>query len=49
MATKTIHTLAYKLLVDNSKFDKGMIASRGDCSAKFPAHRLADGVDFSSA
>lgn len=28
MATKTIHTTAYKLLVDNTQFDKGMTASR---------------------
>ena len=32
MATRTIHTLAYKLLVDSSNFEKGMIASRYELS-----------------
>lgn len=30
MATRTIHTLKYQLLVDSSDFEKGMIASRSE-------------------
>lgn len=30
MATKTVHSLNYKLLVDSSDFEKGMVASRSE-------------------